>query len=761
MQPDRPDRKRVFISYSHQDAKWLKRLHPHLKYLEKRDLVDVWADTKITPGANWREEIRNALNSASVAVLLISANFIASDFIAENELPQLLAAAKEDGVVILPLILSPCAYDQIEHLNDIQYVNKYPKPLINLSPAKQEECLDELRRVIDRAIGEPERKTVEAGERESRKMLYHSIPHNKYFTGRENILTQLRDGFKNGNTAQALIGLGGVGKTQTAARYAREFRNEYKNIFWTTARSEETLIPSYLTVARALGLREKDSKDQKEAVGAVLRWIENHSGWLLVLDHAEDSDVTRRYIPSNQDGHVLLTTRTQVETNLAVSTPVEAMSPQEGALFILRMLGEIKLNEQLSAARTKIRDQAEELSITLGGIPLALDQAAAYMNREHLNLEEYLDLYKDEQFLFLKKRDGDAANDNAHLEPVAVTFQMSFKKVSEENPATADLLSLCAFLDTDAIPEEIFHQEGRVLGDVLGQLVDNKRNISLREAIGAGNRFSLIHRDIEKKTNRINRLVQAMISHRMSDSERRLWSERAVRAVSNIFPSADYKNWTSCDRLIRHAIALTRVIAEYDFLFRDAARMLSRAGDYLSARGRYNEAEPLYKNSLGIYGKAPEPENEDVAAVLSNLGLLSRLRGKYDEAETFYQRSLKIYEKSQGLEDLKPARVLNNLAQLYVTQGKDEEAEPLYNQSLKIIEKIVGSEHPDFAMLLNNLAEIYHKQGRDGEAESKYMQSLRILERHFEADNPYLANVLNNLAKHHRAHGRYAGDYPK
>jgi TIR domain len=138
------ERKKVFVSYSHRDHEWLKRLQVHLRPLERRGLVEIWDDTKIRPGDEWRKEISVALDSAKVAILLISADFLASDFIAEDELPPLLAAAEKDGLLILPLILKASLFEETESLSKFQSVNPPSEPLINLLPGKQEECFVKL-----------------------------------------------------------------------------------------------------------------------------------------------------------------------------------------------------------------------------------------------------------------------------------------------------------------------------------------------------------------------------------------------------------------------------------------------------------------------------------------------------------------------------------------------------------------------------------------------------------------------------------------
>lgn len=145
-------RDQVFVSYSHADSDHLQRLKVHLRPFERRSQVDLWADTRIRTGDRWRQEITAALDRAAVAVLLVSADFLASEFIARNELPPLLRAANEEGVKILPVILKSCAFTSMDELADYQAINDPMSPLISLDENESEALWAKLAETIQAEI---------------------------------------------------------------------------------------------------------------------------------------------------------------------------------------------------------------------------------------------------------------------------------------------------------------------------------------------------------------------------------------------------------------------------------------------------------------------------------------------------------------------------------------------------------------------------------------------------------------------------------
>lgn len=143
----------VFVSYSHRDATYLDRLMVHLRPLEKSGLVDLWVDTKLEAGDKWKAEIETALQRARIAILLISADFLASNFIVDNELPPILANAEEHGTRIVPVIVGHCRFIRDDNLNRFQAINEPSKPVASLDENEREAVFDKVAAAVERALG--------------------------------------------------------------------------------------------------------------------------------------------------------------------------------------------------------------------------------------------------------------------------------------------------------------------------------------------------------------------------------------------------------------------------------------------------------------------------------------------------------------------------------------------------------------------------------------------------------------------------------
>lgn len=152
--PDAPGRPKIFVSYAHTDKDWLERMNVHLKPLERSHNVELWTDQKIGVGKRWLDEIENALADAHVAVLLVSAHFLASDFIADGELPPLLQKAEQEGTRIMPVIVGSCDFRGHPELGAFQSANDPEAPLQALSTVQVDQVFVKLKRAIEEALAE-------------------------------------------------------------------------------------------------------------------------------------------------------------------------------------------------------------------------------------------------------------------------------------------------------------------------------------------------------------------------------------------------------------------------------------------------------------------------------------------------------------------------------------------------------------------------------------------------------------------------------
>src|SRR6266566_908970 len=680
----------VFISYSHQDHTLREELDTHLANLKRQNIITSWFDGNIKPGEELQPHIIEHLNTAQIILLLVSANFIASDFCYSTEMKQAIARHNANKARVIPILLRPtdwkgAPFAKLKMLpTDAKAITSWP--------THDEGFVDVIQGIRD-AIDDLTIKGVLANHERLWNIPYE---RNLLFTGRKVVLERLYEALRADKKA-ALSGLGGIGKTQTAVEYAFRYRDNYDPILWVKAESLESINSDFVTIAHMLNLPEKQEQEQHLIVEAVKRWFKNHDGWLLIFDNADDLEMARAFLPTDGQGYILLTTRAQATRRIAQRIEIEEMNVDEGALFLLRRATIIDSDAPLDAASTADHTTAREISQAMDGLPLALDQAGAYIEETDCGLQGYLQLYRMQGAQLLRER-GELVTD--HPEPVATTWSLSFQNVEQANAAAAELLRFCAFLAPDAIPEELFLESAADLGPTLEPIAADPSsfNAAFRELL----KYSLVQRDPESSTLSIHRLVQEVLKDQMDEETQRLWAERAVRAVSSVFPSPEYTNWDDCRRYLPHAQACSALIEQWELLFTEAAGLLNCVGYYLWQRGEYEQVEQLHQRALAIREEVLGSEHGDTAIRLNNLATLYDDLRKYDEAEPLYQRSLAIRERVLGADHPDTAQSLNNLAFLYNNQGKYEQAEPLYQRALAIYERVLGPDHPDTTTIREN-----------------------------------------------------------
>lgn len=365
-----------------------------------------------------------------------------------------------------------------------------------------------------------------------------NIPYqrNPFFTGRDTLLEQMHLLLTQGQVGAnpftlALSGLGGVGKTQLALEYTYRYFLDYQAIFWVHAETPETLLADYARMAEMLQLPYHQPNDGQRLILAVKQWFHANSRWLLVLDCANDLAAIHEVLPNLGNGHILLTTQAQATGSVACRLRIEPMEPEEGVRFLFRRarFQDAGLARFPALAQPRLAS-AHTLVSALGGLPLALDQAAAYIEETGCDIAGYLERYQAKQLALLERRGRSAY----HPLSVVATWSRSFERVRRSSVAAAALLKVCAFLRADPLEEEFLVQVAARYDTSLQLLVDDL--FERDAAIDILSMYSLVQRDTARKSLSIHRLVQEVVRNQMQEPERRQWFEKVGQMLPQSSP---------------------------------------------------------------------------------------------------------------------------------------------------------------------------------------------------------------------------------
>lgn len=514
-----------------------------------------------------------------------------------------------------------------------------------------------------------------------------SVPYqrNPFFVGREAVLQQIHKEMTTIGQSFTLSGLGGIGKTQTAIEYIYRYFQNYSAVFWVDATTLEHITADFLAIAQVLELPEKQKRDQRTIVKAVIHWLNLQSGWLLVLDNVDNIELVKHFLPTRQRGSLLFTTRLYTLGMLGPLLYLEPMTLEEGVSFLLCRTKRLDPDTPLSQMVSNDYSAARALVETMDGLPLALDQASAYIEETQCGLADFLRLYTRYPFKLLNEQNMYGE----HPLSVVQTFSRTFKRLQQRDPVAADLLTLCSFLASDPIPEKLLTDNAAFLGSTLASVVSHPSQfkILLQDLLAA----SFIRHDAHMGTIKVHQLVQIVCREMMPVMCQSQWLKRAITLMNYAFPPlvlrligrVEEKDWPWCEQLLPHILVCISLSKRYQLFSLDASSLLLKVAAYLRDRERYTEAEPLFLQALALEEQLRGPLSLEFIGPLHGLADLYKTQGKYEKAESLLLRALAI-QSNLAVDQIEMAPSFYLLAVIASKQGKVVEAQELFKRALHI-----------------------------------------------------------------------------
>jgi TIR domain/NB-ARC domain len=425
--------------------------------------------------------------------------------------------------------------------------------------------------------------------------IWNVPPSNGIFTDRDPALAALYEVFKEGQDGKVLThainGLGGIGKTQVAIEYAHRYNHRYDAVLWVDASNEQTFTEHLITLTQLIALQEQMTAMLSTSYAmvnlklVVKQWLQALAGdmrWLLILDNIEDFTLINDFIPAGGNGHILMTVRAQAVGTVASSRyRLPDMSAEDGALLLLRRTGKFGSQVLLQDVAPADLVAAQKLSHLMGNLPLALDQAGAYVDLVDVELADYLEYYHNSRLRprLLEQRGEPTMH---HPDPVATTWNDSFAVIREHNPDAYSLLLLCSFLHHEVIPEEVIFK-GAVALPIFQTFAHDQ--LQRDAAFIALRKHSLLIRENQTKTFSMHPLVQVVLRDSLSEAEQREWAEHAVNAVYLALHAAeqatDLLSSHHCPRYFVQVQVCSHAIKQWSIVSDTAVRLLHLMGKHM------------------------------------------------------------------------------------------------------------------------------------------------------------------------------------
>jgi TIR domain/NB-ARC domain len=508
-----------FISFNKADRAWAT----WIAWVLEADGYKVWFQDWDFRG-NFVEHMQRAHREATRTLAVLSDHYFGSEFTAAEWTARLAEdpAARADLLVpvkVGPLtdmgILSPIVYADLTNCNEgaalrtlLDRVRKAVDQHYRPKPEDKPDfptLLDMAHRPQFPTLTHPgDDANIAPGEHVTLPLVWHvPYPRNPNFTGRSDVIARLQKELQSGQAAavtQAIAGLGGIGKTQLALEYCYREASSYRVVWWIRAESKETRMADLAALAERLQLAPVDEPNLSNSVRVVIDWLDRTPGWLMIFDNVERPEDLEHLLPAAGRGHVLITSRHAAWGALAKTVSLNVWTTEESTQYLRKRTDEDDTEANKRAATA--------LAEALGHLPLAIEQAAAYIEESKIGISTYAELFAQHQ---LRLFEGRAAQPSSAQRTIATVWDISLRSVERASPGAVALLQLCAFMRPDRISKQEIETHHNIFSGSLRTTASDK--IALHDAIATLRRYSLV--DATPEFISVHRLVQLVVRDRL------------------------------------------------------------------------------------------------------------------------------------------------------------------------------------------------------------------------------------------------------
>jgi len=605
-----------FLSYSGEDLGWAKWI---AWQLEESKYEVYYQHQNFIPGKNIPESINEALSKTDFTFALISPNFLKSEFCKKEWQAAWMSAVQNKSHVLVPIWISEfdrqslppllSAENSINLINLDEHTSRDTLVAGVVALIKQTYQRQYITPIFPSLNKQPPTPPVDFPG-ELRKLRRLPLGRNINFIGRDEYLDNLNSNLNSGvysALTQAAHGLGGVGKTQLANEYAHDHIEDYDVVWWIRSEKMASLKADLLELASRAGF---PYRNEDELLRNVLEWLENTDRWLLVFDNAEHPSAIENYLPRSNKGHIIITSRYRAWGDIAGTVKVDVFTRNQSIAFLNR--------------RTKLNDSngASLLAEALGDLPLALAQAAAYLEESGLTYFDYLKLFNKHRLLLLEEG---RLSSEVYPDSVATTWDITLLSIKETCPAAVEVLKIIAYFAPDDIPKDIFIRAKADLPDSLKDIVED--DLQMNNTWRMLYRYSLI--ESADTTVSLHRIVRAAIQFRLGPEQSIHYCQSALDLIDHClkYNENDQSTWVQNITLVPHAIALSSHMT-LGLNYVQAAKLIDRAASILWKNRRIEDSMECYRYALNLARHAVNVEGQSIeGSVWNNLSVVLKEAG--------------------------------------------------------------------------------------------------------------------------------------